>query len=64
MSNSEFDTDQHHKQRKIDKKKRHHAGYSDDTKETRKARVGFKNYLKDLEAKELEEMISDEDDTI
>lgn len=55
MSNPEFDTDEHHKPRKIDKKKRHRAGFTDDVKETRQVRIGFKNYLKDLEAKELEE---------
>lgn len=55
----DFDTD-HHKPRKIDKRKHHKKGYHEDAPDMRKHRVNFKRYLNSL--KESDSYLDDEDD--
>jgi hypothetical protein len=54
----------HHEPRKIDKKKRHHRGFTEDVQEKRAGRVGFKNYLRRIREEELEQDHLNDDDTI
>lgn len=55
----EIDFD-HHKPRKIDKKKRHAKGFSDEVVEQRQHRINFKKYLEQVE----EELAADDDDEL
>jgi len=52
----------HHKPRNLDKKKRRKAGFSEDRAANRQARIGFKNYLRELEEDELDEALDELDD--
>ena len=55
-----FDT--HHKQRKLDKKKRHQRGFTEDFKEQRASRVSFKKYMQQISEQEILDDIEEEDD--
>lgn len=59
----EFESDSHHKPRKIDKKKHHRRGYSEDIQDKRHSRINFKRYLLELEEElldnELNESLND-----
>ena len=45
----ELELFEHHKPRKIDKRKRHHPGFTEDVQEKRATRLTFKNYVRGLE---------------
>ena len=55
---------EHHQPRKIDKKKHHRAGFSEDARDNRKAKIGFKNYMRQLEEETLEQDLYSEDDDL
>ena len=44
---------QHHQPRSLDKRKRHRAGFSEDVQETRKNRISFKNYVRQIDDERL-----------
>ena len=50
---SKYDSLEHHQPRKIDKKKHRRRGFSEDVQDKRQQRVGFKNYLRQIEEEEL-----------
>ena len=50
---------EHHKPRKIDKKKRHAYGYNEDAPTQRQSRIGFKLYLQELEEELLDDNLED-----
>ena len=59
---NEFKDDSgHHKPRDFSKKKRK-KGFSEDKAANRQARIGFKNYLRELEEDELDNELDDIDD--
>ncbi len=59
---NEFQDDTgHHKPREFNKKKRK-KGFSEDKAANRQARIGFKNYLRELEEEELDDALDDLDD--
>lgn len=58
---NDFDDTLHHKPRNLDKKKRRKAGFSEDRAASRQARIGFKNYLREIEEDELDDALDDID---
>jgi hypothetical protein len=52
----------HHQPRKHDKKKHHRRGFSEDIQDRRQARVGFKNYLRQIEEEELSAFDDEDED--
>lgn len=55
---TDIDTD-HHRPRKIDKKKHHRKGYSEDVQDKRNSRLNFKRYLLEMEEQLLDKEIDD-----
>lgn len=55
----ELDELQYHKPRKVDKRKHHRPGFSEDIQDKRKVRVGFKRYLQEIEERLLDEEIEE-----
>ena len=53
MPKRDFDEQHHHQPRRTDKKKHHRRGFSEDIQDKRAARVGFKNYLRQVKEEEL-----------
>jgi hypothetical protein len=47
--------------RQLDKKKRHKSGFNENVQDDRKARIGFKNYIRHIEE---ENLLDDEDDEL
>ena len=54
----------HHKPRNLDKTKRRKAGFSEDKAANRQARIGFKNYLRELEEEDLDDQLDDLDEDL
>ena len=59
---AKFQEVEHHIPRKIDKKKHHAAGFNEEARDSRKAKIGFKNYMRQLEEETLEQELYLEDD--
>ena len=53
--------DLHHVPRPHKKQKKHQRGFSEDVADKRRARVNFKNYLRELEEELLEDDLSADD---
>jgi hypothetical protein len=45
--------------RQLDKKKRHKSGFNENVQDDRKARIGFKNYIRQIEE---EDLLEDDDE--
>lgn len=52
----------HHKPRDHKKKKRPKTGFAEDRAANRQARIGFKNYLREIEEEELDDLMDDDED--
>jgi len=61
VKKTSFDEFYSHQTRKIDKKKRHSRGFSEDIREERAQRVNFKNYIRQLREEESAEADSYEE---
>lgn len=48
--------------RTLDKRKHHRNGYNDDTQDKRRARINFKNYMRELEEEQQMDFDDYEDD--
>lgn len=46
---SKQDMADHHQPRRVDKKKHHRPGFSEEIQDNRKTRISFKNYVRSLE---------------
>jgi|APCry1669193128_1035447.scaffolds.fasta_scaffold01212_8 hypothetical protein len=59
MAKSPDFEDNKHVARKIDKKKRHARGFTEDVQDKRQSRINFKRYLLELEEEELDEELDE-----
>jgi hypothetical protein len=51
--------DSHHKPRDHKKKKKPKSNFAEDRVANRQARIGFKNYLREIEEEELDDLIEE-----